>query len=129
MDNNDGVLVGGDSDVVQETTAEVQQPAESNNSNSLGGYSFTSMIAIYLVIIAAMYIFMIRPQKKKQQKIADMQSELQSGDEVVTTSGFHGKIVGVEEKTFTIEFGINKGVLIPVSKSEVYKVKSEEDKK
>ncbi len=129
MNTNDGIIIGGEAEAQQTTIAETQQPTENVESTGITGYSFTSMIAIYVVFFAAIYVFMIRPQRKKQQKIATMQNELAVGDEIITSSGFHGKIVNVEEKTFTIEFGINKGVLIPVSKSEVYKLKTEEDEK
>ncbi len=128
MDTNDGVIVGGQTEAPV-TNAEVQQPQqpvdENTTQGAFGGYSLFNVIGIYLVILAGLYIFMIRPQRKKQKKIEEMQNELQVGDEVVTTSGFHGKIVNVEEKTFSVEFGTNKGIIVPVSKSEVYKLKKE----
>ena len=42
------------------------------------------------------------------------------GDEVMTSSGFYGKVVELEgEDIAVVEFGTNRGVRIPVNKSEI----------
>ena len=59
----------------------------------------------FLVIF---YLFAIRPQKKKDQKIKEMRSSLRTGDEVITIGGIYGKIFKVKEDVITIEVGTSK---------------------
>ncbi len=61
--------------------------------------SFLPLIAI----VAVMYFFFIRPQMKKQKEENKFRSALVKGMKVVTTSGIHGKILEVEEKTILVE--------------------------
>ncbi|HAB30988.1 MAG TPA: preprotein translocase subunit YajC [Cryomorphaceae bacterium] len=64
-----------------------------------GIMSFLPLIAI----VAVMYFFFIRPQMKKQKEENKFRSALVKGMKVVTTSGIHGKILEVEEKTILVE--------------------------
>ena len=60
-------------------------------------------ILMIVVMFAALYFLMIRPQKKQEKQISDMRSNLQVGDEITTIGGVIGKIVSIKEETITIE--------------------------
>jgi preprotein translocase subunit YajC len=60
------------------------------SSNPLG--LFVPMI----LIGAAMYFLMIRPQRRKLRAQASLQSSIEVGDEVVTTSGMYGFVTLIE---------------------------------
>lgn len=61
-------------------------------------------IVLYLVfIVGAMYLFMIRPQRKKQKEEKQMRDNLQVGDEIVTIGGIHGRVISIKEDTLVIE--------------------------
>lgn len=78
------------------------------------------MIVIYCVVIfGALYFFSIRPQKKRERALEDMRSQISPGDSVLLNSGMFGKVVDVTAECFIVEFGTNKGILIPVLKQEV----------
>ena len=65
-----------------------------------------SMLAMFLPLIfvfVLMYFFMIRPQKKQEQKEAQMRDNLQVGDEVTTIGGIIGRVVSIKDETFTLE--------------------------
>jgi preprotein translocase subunit YajC len=64
--------------------------ADSKNSNPLG--LFIPMI----LIGAAMYFLMIRPQRRKMRSQAELQSSINVGDEVMTTSGMYGFVTSLE---------------------------------
>lgn len=49
------------------------------------------------VIMVVFYLMVLRPQQKRQKKIAEVQGNLKSGDRVVTASGLHGTIVGLRD--------------------------------
>ncbi|MDR0603658.1 MAG: preprotein translocase subunit YajC [Bacteroidales bacterium] len=61
------------------------------------------MIGFLVLMIIIFYFFMIRPQRKKEKDAQAFRASLQKGDKVVTIGGVHGKIVDVQETTFTIE--------------------------
>ena len=62
-------------------------------------------IILIVVMFAAMYFFMIRPQKKQEREINNMRNNLQVGDEITTIGGIIGKIVSIKEETLMIETG------------------------
>ena len=68
------------------------------------------MIVGYLLLFAAMYFFMIAPQRKKQKEHEKMLSALQSGDEVITTGGIFGVITNVKEDRFVVRIADNTKV-------------------
>ncbi len=60
------------------------------------------MIIGYLLLFAAMYFFMIAPQRKKQKEHEKMLKSLESGDEIVTSGGIFGTITKVREDRFEV---------------------------
>ncbi len=62
-------------------------------------------IILIVVMFAALYFFMIRPQKKQEREINNMRNNLQVGDEITTIGGIIGKIVSIKEETVMIETG------------------------
>ncbi|MSX56336.1 MAG: preprotein translocase subunit YajC, partial [Actinobacteria bacterium] len=53
-------------------------------------------LIIFLLIPLAMYFLLIRPQKRRQRESASLQSSVEVGDEVMTTSGLYGFISAFE---------------------------------
>ena len=62
-------------------------------------------ILIIVVMFAALYFFMIRPQKEQEKETQNMRNNLQVGDEITTIGGIIGKIVSIKEETVMIETG------------------------
>ena len=79
---------------------------------------------VYIGIFVAMYFFLIRPQRRREKKMRELQSTIQAGDNVITTGGLFGRVTDVGEDCFIIEFGINRSMRIPVQKSDVLGVRS-----
>ena len=78
------------------------QAAQGGLMSSLG--MFIPLILMFVV----MYFFMIRPQKKREKEVQDMRSNLQIGDEVVTTGGIIGIVASLKEDTVVIETGSDR---------------------
>lgn len=74
-----------------------------------GGSSIGNMILIPLMFLV-LYLFMIRPQMKKQKNEKKFQATIKKGSKVVTTSGIHGKVVDLmdSDNTCVIETGAGK---------------------
>ena len=78
---------------------------------------------VYIVaLFAIMYFISIRPQKKEQKRVAAMLAELETGDCVLTTSGFYGIVIDITDDTVIVEFGNNKNCRIPMDKSAISRV-------
>jgi len=91
------------------------------------GDMFASTILPMVILFAAMYFMMIRPQQKEQKKKDLMLNELAVGDTVLTTSGFYGTIIDIADDTVIVEFGNNRNCRIPMQKAAVAMVEKPED--
>ena len=85
------------------------------------------MIVWLVVLFAVMYFLMIRPQKKEQKKKELMLNEVATGDTVLTTSGFYGTVIDIEDDTVIVEFGNNKNCRIPMQKAAIADLEKAED--
>ena len=90
----------------------LQAAAGANN------YSFLIMM---VVIFAIMWLFMIRPQQKKQKEIQKFQNALTEGQQVVTGGGIYGTVKKIDLASGIVEIEIAKGVVIRVDKAYVFK--------
>ena len=85
------------------------------------------MIVWIVILFDFMYFFMIRPQQKETKKTNAMMSSLAVGDTVMTTSGFYGVIIDIQEDTVIVEFGSNRNCRIPMQKAAIQAVEKPED--
>jgi preprotein translocase subunit YajC len=79
---------------------------DSKSSNPLG--LFVPMI----LIGAAMYFLMIRPQRRKMRNQQSLQSSIEVGDEVMTTSGVYGFVTLIEDDIAWLEIDDNVQIRI-----------------
>ena len=96
-----------------------QATQAATSSSGFGGFGTIGMIIYVLALILIFYFLAIRPSKKREKELKEMQASIKVGDEVVTSSGFYGKVVEIGEQIITVEFGTNRGVRVPVKKSEI----------
>ena len=82
------------------------------------------MLVWLVVLFGIMYFLMIRPQKKEQKRKELMLSEVATGDTVLTTSGFYGTIIDIQDDTVIVEFGNNKNCRIPMQKAAIADVEN-----
>ena len=64
-----------------------------------------SSLLFPILLVVGMYFLLIAPQRKKQKELAKMLAALQSGDEVITTSGIYGVITNVKDDRFVVRIG------------------------
>ncbi len=82
-----------------------------------GGGGSIASLGLLLLIPVAMYFLMIRPQRRRMREQAAMQSELDVGDEVITTSGVYGFITGFDEDRIWLE--IDDDVQVRISRAAI----------
>ena len=71
----------------------------------------------FIVIFVIFYVLLIVPAKKKQKKHQEMVASLKPGDQVVTTGGIFGTIMGVKPDRFELKIASN--VKIEISKNAI----------
>jgi preprotein translocase subunit YajC len=66
-----------------------------------------SMFFPMMIVFVIFYVLVFRPQKKEQQDKQKMREGLKKNEEVVTSSGIHGTVVLVKEKTVVLRVDDN----------------------
>ena len=90
--------------------------------------SMTALSTILMVVImlAVMYFFVVRPQKKQEKETANMLNNLSVGDEITTIGGVIGEIVsitlGEHGETEGIFEGAVDGVIPQIIKGQTTEV-------
>lgn len=101
---------------------QAEKAAEVANDNA-GGSGFAGSLTMFLpllLIILIMYIFMIRPQNKKQKEMQKMIAALKKGDKVVTIGGIHGTISQAKDKTVIVK--VDDGTKIEFNRTAIASV-------
>ncbi len=83
-----------------------------------GQSPITSLLPLLLIIVV-FYLFMIRPQVRKQKDLKNFRESLKKGDRIITTGGIYGKINNISENIITVDAGNN--IIFKVDKSAVLK--------
>lgn len=65
------------------------------------------MLIQFIPIIVIFYFLLIRPQQKRQKEHQKLVESIKTGDKVVTSSGIHGIIANVKEKTVVVKVADN----------------------
>ncbi|SNU05279.1 protein translocase subunit yajC [Lachnospiraceae bacterium] len=89
-----------------------------------GGMGIGFMIAYIVIFAGLIYLLFVKPQKKQNQQQETMMKGLKPGDSIMTTSGFYGTVIGIDEDTVIVEFGNNKNCRIPMHKKAIADVES-----
>ena len=95
--------------------------AASSGTGTTNGMGQWMSIIMIVAMLAILYFFMIRPQKKQEKETQAMRNALQVGDEITTIGGIIGKIVIIKEETCMIETG-HDSTKIRILKSAVRNV-------
>ena len=78
------------------------------------------MLIMMVAIFAIMWLFMIRPQQKKQKEIRSFQNSLAEGSKVVTGGGVYGTVKRIDIEKNTVDVEIARGVVVTVAKGYVF---------
>jgi len=89
-----------------------------------GGMGMAPMLLIWGAVIVGFWFIAIRPQRKREKKLKEMQSSLKTGDNIVTSSGMFGRIADIGTDCFIVEMGIGgRTVKLPILKTDVLSVR------
>lgn len=98
--------------------------ANAQAAQAAGGMSGVILLLYVIAIFAFFYFVLIRPQKKEQKRMDALLASMAIGDSVMTTSGFYGVIIDIddEDQTVVVEFGSNKNCRIIMNKTAIAQV-------
>ena len=77
-------------------------------------------LGFLLVLVAVFYFLLIRPEQSRRRQTDQMLGNLKRNDQVVMTSGIHGRVTAISDKLLTVE--IAPKVLIQVERNAVQSV-------
>jgi preprotein translocase subunit YajC len=87
-----------------------------------GGGSFLGFLP-FILIIVIMYFLMIRPQVRRQKEKQKMIEALQKGDNIITSGGIHGKVMGFTDDGKTVIVRVDDNVKLNLDRSAINVVK------
>ena len=71
----------------------------------------------FALMLGIFYFLVLRPMNQKQKAVRDFQAALKVGDRVIMTSGIHGQITKLNDKTVKVQ--IADRVVIEVARAAV----------
>src|ERR1700733_6306396 len=84
----------------------------------------TQILFMYVPIALIFYFLIIRPQRQQQKKTKEMLDNLKKNDEIITTSGIHGTVAIVKEKTVVVR--VDEGCRLEFDRESIASVTSGE---
>ena len=76
-------------------------------------------------MIGAFYLLLWRPQQRRIAMVRALQSDLRQGDEILTTSGIHARVVRLGDDDADLE--IAPGTVIRVARGAIGQVLTDHD--
>ncbi len=71
----------------------------------------------FLVMLAFLYLLLIRPQRQQAKRHQEMLQPLKVGDEVITAGGIYGEVTALDDERVQLE--IDADVRIAVSRRAI----------
>jgi|LSQX01.3.fsa_nt_gb preprotein translocase subunit YajC len=81
---------------------------------------YLKLFAPLIIFFALMYLLIVRPQTKQQQKRKEMLDNLKVGDKIRTIGGFYGTIERIKEDDITVKLADK--VIVEMAKFSVESV-------
>ena len=80
-----------------------------------------SSIFMMVMMVVVFWLFLIRPQQKRQKEMTERISSLKTGDRVITSGGIHGIVSNVKDGS-TLVLKVDDSTKLTVDKSAIANV-------
>ena len=67
------------------------------------GGGLMSTLMMFALIIGIFYFLILRPQQKRQKERKQLLESVKKGDRIITASGLHATVSGLDEKTVLLQ--------------------------
>lgn len=78
-------------------------------------------IIIIVVLFLVMYLFMVRPQQKRQKQHREMLTQLESGQHVTTLGGIKAKVRSVDDNVVVLVLN-DKGEELAIERQAIKQI-------
>lgn len=86
---------------------------------------FFMSIAPLIFVFVIFYFLLIRPQQKRAKEHAKLVAGIKTGDKVITSSGIHGIVANVKDKTVMVKVADN--VKLEFDRAAITSIESSSD--
>ncbi|PWW82977.1 MULTISPECIES: preprotein translocase subunit YajC [Prosthecochloris] len=86
---------------------------------------FVQLIPLALIFVV-FYLFLIRPQQKKQKEREKVLESLKRGDRVITIGGVHGTVAGIDSEKKTVLVQVADNLKIKFDRSAIATTEKQE---
>jgi len=86
-------------------------------TQTTGSQSFMSFLPMLLLLVAFMYLLIIRPQSKRTNEHKKLMSKLQKGDEILTIGGMLGRIEKISDNF--VQISVADNIVITIQKAAI----------
>lgn len=81
--------------------------------------AFLSMLLPFALMFILLYILILRPQRKKEQKRIEMIQNVQKNDYVLTTGGIYGTVLSAKDNEVTLKIDDSNNTKVRLAKSAI----------
>jgi preprotein translocase subunit YajC len=74
------------------------------------------------VVVLLLFVLVIRPARKRAQRVSKLQAALSAGDTVMLTSGIFGTVLGIDEEKARVEVTVADGVVLTVHRGAIAEI-------
>ena len=85
-----------------------------------GGPPAVYNVGFLVLLVGIFYLLLLRPEQKRRKEHEQLVAGLRRNDQVVMTSGIHGRVAAIAEKVLTVE--IAPKVQVQVERSAIQSV-------
>jgi preprotein translocase subunit YajC len=75
------------------------------------------MVGLWLALLGFFFWMVVRPHKRRVAEHDKLMQAVERGDRIVTAGGLYGHVVGLQDKTVTLE--IDKGVQVTLDRRAI----------
>jgi preprotein translocase subunit YajC len=86
---------------------------------------FIQLVPLALIFVV-FYLFLIRPQQKKQKEREKVLDSLKRGDRVITIGGVHGTVAGIDSEKKTVLVQVADNLKIKFDRSAIATTEKQE---
>ncbi len=80
----------------------------------------TSTLLMLVIMFGIMWLFIIMPQRKQQQKLREFRQSIEKGTEVITAGGIYGVVRDIDDASNALIVEIASGVRIRIDRNSVF---------
>jgi preprotein translocase subunit YajC len=88
-------------------------------AQSSGGGSALGLLLPFVLLGGLFYFMILRPQQRRQRAQQELINTISEGDEIITTAGIYGVVVGIDDEEGTVTVAIAPGTEIKLLRAGI----------